>query len=372
MRAAVVLTLLIAPSGSAMDFSFTHPYGEPVDRGSVTAHVGTVATWDCTSSTSLDLVAKKIVLTGGAAPPGQTINCFAPWTAALPTLPAGTYEVTGNLVAAGGLVVETATRALDILPIEGRCNPDPALSPSIMTRPKEPAAAFVARVNADPALKASLGNPAVRLVDYQALPAEVHFDYPPLEDIPPAMDRLVNTGLFELVARNGRACFSAPPPDRIAAVLEYYHAGLDHYFYTANAQEIADIDAGKVGPWTRTGRSFRVNEQPGCELSSPDTVVYRFSGIPGRGPSSHLFTRDRAECFAVDQSRQWALEGVPFFASTVSASGTCSSGRVPLYRMWRPFGDSNHRFATDRAVVTEMVGKGWVDEGPAMCVLSPG
>jgi hypothetical protein len=43
--------------------------------------------------------------------------------------------------------------------------------------------------------------------------------------------------------------------------------------------------------------------------------------------------------------------------------------RVPLYRVWRPFGDSNHRFTTDRAVVATMVAQGWVDEGPAMCVL---
>ena len=42
---------------------------------------------------------------------------------------------------------------------------------------------------------------------------------------------------------------------------------------------------------------------------------------------------------------------------------------VPLYRVWRPFGDSNHRLTTDRAVVAQMVAQGWVDEGPAMCVL---
>jgi hypothetical protein len=153
-------------------------------------------------------------------------------------------------------------------------------------------------------------------------------------------------------------------------VVEFHHAGLDHYFYTANAQEMADIDAGKVGPWVRTGRSFRVTEQPGCEQSSPDTVVYRFNGVPGKGPSSHFFTRERTECYAVDKSGQWSLEGVPFFASPVAAGGTCP-GRVPLYRVWRPFGESNHRFTTDRAVVNEMTAKGWVDEGPAMCVLPP-
>ena len=87
----------------------------------------------------------------------------------------------------------------------------------------------------------------------------------------------------------------------------------------------------------------------------PDLVghapSYRFNGIPGKGPNSHFFTRDRAECYVVDKSAQWLLEGVPFYAAVPNADGTCRAGRVPLYRVWRPFGDSNHRFTTERAVV---------------------
>ena len=43
-------------------------------------------------------------------------------------------------------------------------------------------------------------------------------------------------------------------------------------------------------------------------------------------------------------------------------------GEIPLYRVWKPIGESNHRFTTERAVVKEMQAKGWVDEGIAMCV----
>ncbi len=43
-------------------------------------------------------------------------------------------------------------------------------------------------------------------------------------------------------------------------------------------------------------------------------------------------------------------------------------GEIPLYRVWKSFGDPNHRFTTERAVVEEMTAKGWVDEGVAMCV----
>jgi hypothetical protein len=45
---------------------------------------------------------------------------------------------------------------------------------------------------------------------------------------------------------------------------------------------------------------------------------------------------------------------------------------MPLYRTWRPYGESNHRFTTDRAVVAEMTAQGWVDEGVAMCVAQGG
>jgi len=43
-------------------------------------------------------------------------------------------------------------------------------------------------------------------------------------------------------------------------------------------------------------------------------------------------------------------------------------GEIPLYRVWKPFGDSNHRFTIERAVVEETTATGWVDEGIAMCV----
>ena len=115
--------------------------------------------------------------------------------------------------------------------------------------------------------------------------------------------------------------------------------------------------------------------EPGCHFATTDTVVYRFFGVPGAGPNSHFFTRDRAECGLVDRSGLWSFEGLPFFATPPLTDGTCpapfAQTRVPLYRVWRPFGDSNHRFTTDRPVVQQMVDKGWVDEGVAMCVLPP-
>ena len=383
LRSLLVATvgLLSALSVTAVELDFTHAYGEIVDRGDVSAHVRSTDYSPLECAVSQEQDGNRITVTTRKLPRDQTGEgvCLSTASVVLGSLPMGTYEVTARVRSVDGAALESVTKTLDVLPIGGRCNPDPALSPSLFGLPKgQSAAEFVARVKADPAFAASLGNPAVRLAGYQAFEDEVYFDYPPLEDIPPAMDRLAKAGVMATLWRNGWACFSLPPLDAVSAFVEYYNAMLDHYFYTGDAGEIAAIDAGNVGPgWARTGKGFRAVTAPGCPNTSGQTTVYRFNGIPGVGPNSHFFTRDRAECSSVDKSARWSLEGVPFVASAPNADGTCErltsvyppQMRVPLYRVWRPFGDSNHRFTTDRAVVAQMVAQGWVDEGPAMCVL---
>jgi hypothetical protein len=314
----------------------------------------------------------SITLTTRRAPPGQSDmgSCRYISSVVLGALAAGTYQVTGRIRALDGTIAESVTQTLEVLPTGGRCNPDPELSPSIVGTPRGMSKSeFVMRVATDPAFAAALGHPAVRPAP---ITNDVYFDFPPLDDIPSAMDRLAASGALSSQWRNTRACIYSPvPPDQTAQFVEFFHAGLDHFFYTGDAGEIAAIEAGNVGPgWARTGKSFHALTVPGCAFTNGQAVVYRFFGIPGRGPNSHFFTRDRAECSLVDKSTQWSLEGLPFWAGAVQADGTCASG-VPLYRAWRPFGDSNHRFTTERAVIAAMVAQGWVDEGPAMCVLPP-
>ena len=228
---------------------------------------------------------------------------------------------------------------------------------------------IAAKVANDPSYAARLGYPVVEAGPRIGTNVYTYLTYPPLVNPTEMSVRLVETGEFLTVDRNGWACLAAVTPDTVVMVVEFHHAGLDHYFYSGDASEIADIDAGKVGAWMRTGKRFRVTREPGCRGATTDTVVYRFNGIPAKGPNSHFFTRDRAECHVVDKTAQWALEGIPFFASPVQDDGTCAGTRIALYRVWRPFGDSNHRLTTKRSVVSEMVAKGWVDEGAAMCVL---
>ena len=372
---AAAAALAGATPAAAVSLYLSHAYGEFVDRGAIAAdlHATDAGQLDCAAGAAVERVGMRITVTArqavGAGAPGACAQVSAP----LGTLAAGRYDVVAVLLAADGTPAQSQARPLDVLPIAGRCNPEPELSPSIWGRPNGATAAeFVARVAADPGFAAALGHPAVRP---SPIHEDVYLDYPPLDDIPPALDRLVRSGAFASLARNGYACFATSPPDTVAKVEEFVHAGLGQYHYAGDAAEIAAIDAGRVGPWTRTGQSFRVVAEPGCRPSAVDTVVYRFHGRPAAGIGAHFFTRDRAECHAVDASARWDFEGVPFRAAPLLPDGTCAApspqARIPLYRVWRPFGASTHRLTTDRAVVAQMVAQGWVDEGAAMCVLPP-
>ena len=41
---------------------------------------------------------------------------------------------------------------------------------------------------------------------------------------------------------------------------------------------------------------------------------------------------------------------------------------LPMYRLWNGRADSNHRFTTDPRIRDEMIARGYVSEGVAMCV----
>jgi hypothetical protein len=204
----------------------------------------------------------------------------------LGTLRAGRYTVGARVYAADGAAFEVATKAFDVLPLEGRCNADPLLSPrGLIVLPNASAGVASERLANDPAYAQSLGNPT--LAGSLDIGGHVYlmFGYPPLDDLTLEMARVDATGDFQ-VSRNGWVCFAPSPPDSVARVVEFYNADLDHYFYTADSGEIAAIDAGRVGNWRKTGKSFAATVALGCMGSQP--AVYRFAGVPGKGPSSHF------------------------------------------------------------------------------------
>ena len=102
------------------------------------------------------------------------------------------------------------------------------------------------------------------------------------------------------------ATLSAPSRGEIVQAIEYYHAGLDHYFVTASAAEIGALDNGVFKGWARTGYSFGVFP---AGIDAPGTTpVCRFYGNPAYGLDSHFYSASPAECAEVQQ--QWPLQWV--------------------------------------------------------------
>jgi DNA-binding beta-propeller fold protein YncE len=153
--------------------------------------------------------------------------------------------------------------------------------------------------------------------------------------------------------------FVGPPPTVTA--IEYYNAGLDHYFVTSLDVEIAALDNGSLVGWVRTGQSFDVYPT-GTVSGSP---VCRFY-IPPEFGDSHFYSASATECAEVAAKfPMLKLESPEVFRIDTpdASSGTCPPADVPVYRVWNQRKDSNHRYTTSVAIRDAMVAKGYVAEG---------
>ena len=153
--------------------------------------------------------------------------------------------------------------------------------------------------------------------------------------------------------------------ERIA--VEYYNTSLDHYFFTAEPAEAAMLDAGVVVPgWVRTGFDFKV--RPAGDARG--LIACRFYGTPGIGPNSHFFTIDASECSKVRNDPHWSFEGFAFNADAPVAAD-CAIDRVPVVRMYNNGmgGQANHRYLTSHSAIGDMLGQGWIVEGPVFCAI---
>jgi hypothetical protein len=159
-----------------------------------------------------------------------------------------------------------------------------------------------------------------------------------------------------------------------ASVVEFHNRILDHYFLTADTDEIAAIDAGAAGPgWQRTGFGFSAWGVNDLGQSCPGCVpVARFYGTPGLGPNSHFYTGQAAEAAGLrNPGSGWTYEKDAFNTWVPTADGTCEYDLVPVYRLYNGrwmFNDSNHRYVTSQRVRAEMRARGWADEGARFCV----
>ncbi|MFO1412742.1 MAG: hypothetical protein U1F10_02305 [Burkholderiales bacterium] len=148
------------------------------------------------------------------------------------------------------------------------------------------------------------------------------------------------------------------------AVIEFYHAGLDHYFVTSDAREIADLDGGVHPGWARTGYVFGAWAPD--DASGNGLPVCRFYGNPKRGLDSHFYTANAQECADIPRrfGDAWLLESTNVFRmAPLDAAGTCPAGTQPVYRLFNNRSDANHRYTTSTAVYAQMVARGYVPEG---------
>ena len=153
-------------------------------------------------------------------------------------------------------------------------------------------------------------------------------------------------------------------PDTGTAV-EFHHAGLDHYFLSADEGEVDALDRGAFAGWQRTGQSFEaLRSDMGPEGYIP---VCRYYGRPERGLDSHFYSASDDECLGLGSRYDgaWVLERRDaFYAAPADAStGACPGDTRPVYRLWNARFDSNHRYTTSAAIKAEMVARGYVPEG---------
>ena len=152
---------------------------------------------------------------------------------------------------------------------------------------------------------------------------------------------------------------SLQPVGAPVSVIEFYNQGLDHYFITYVADEIAKLDNGTFKGWTRTGQSFKVY----ATTQAATSAVCRIYIPPGKG-DGHFFGRDSKECDGtMIKNPTFVLESASFFFLYPPNLGNCAASQVPVYRVYTNRADANHRYTTDRATRDAMVAKGWIAEG---------
>ena len=154
------------------------------------------------------------------------------------------------------------------------------------------------------------------------------------------------------------------------SAVEFYNAGINHYFMTASPDEATFLDNKPSWGWARTGKTFNVWL---TQASAPGSAspVCRFFGVFSNGTvGSHFYTADPGECAYVKSRLDWGwgYENDAFYA-VKPTGGSCPSGTSPVYRTYNNGmgGAPNHRYMTTQADVDTMVSKGWVSEGTVLC-----
>lgn len=160
---------------------------------------------------------------------------------------------------------------------------------------------------------------------------------------------------------------AVPPSAAATPAVEYYHAGLDHYFTSPLAADIEALDSRRLAGWVRTGQSFAA-ELAAAAGRSP---VCRFYIPPAHG-DSHFLSASPAECAAVRDRIGTDPNFTGYVEETAAAfhvvlpdatTGACPAGHAAVYRLWNARADSNHRLTADPQTKASMLARGYVAEG---------
>ena len=378
LRIAFGVTLLAAIAcADAATLRVTHPYGEVIDRGVASAAIQ--ASYpdriDCTIAPAVTIAGSTVTITARrldpGAPPG---TCPAEVAVPIGQLARGAWRVQLRVIDTFGIgLVESAFLEVRVHAPDSTCRRYPTGRAVVEARHRTlDGQRLRDRIASDPVFAARVGNPFDVMLILALDPAVAMLRYDWLDNPHDKRALLERTGEFDrLYAYDGGACLATPPPDLFASMIEYRHAVLDHYFYTANPSEIAGLDDGTgARGWTRTGRSFRVLREPGVPVRAPRAGrAFASSASPAWARARTCSPSTARSAASLPTAARGSTRAWPFWATPPDSTGGCSHpGEIPLYRVWKSFGDSNHRFTTERAVVEEMKAKGWVDEGIAMCV----
>jgi hypothetical protein len=145
-----------------------------------------------------------------------------------------------------------------------------------------------------------------------------------------------------------------------ADVIEFYHAGMDHYFISSLTADIDALDSGHFPGWVRTGRTFKAYPQP----FTGTNPVCRFYLPPPQ--DSHFYSASPAECAAVAAKYpSFILEAPDVFHIWLpdTITGVCPSATVPVFRLYNNRADVNHRYTTDPQIKAQMIALGYIAEG---------
>ncbi|MEO8132880.1 MAG: trypsin-like peptidase domain-containing protein [Betaproteobacteria bacterium] len=161
--------------------------------------------------------------------------------------------------------------------------------------------------------------------------------------------------------------------------IEFYNLDLDHYFMTSFPSEVQfvessswNVNAGRG--WVRTGHAFPVGTG---NLGANSRDVCRFYGNPQinpatgqrRGPNSHFYTAEPAECAQVKLDQGWVYEAIAF-TTKAPVGGTCPANTVPVLRLYNngfSSNNSNHRYTTSQLIYDFMLTQQWSGESTVMC-----